>query len=299
MELIIASASLAIFMLFIIIVIQIRYSRDAKNEKLNLEKEYDRLEAAIERKKQSLEATPWGMKFSTYVAVTTVSVLSLGGLAYYGTSNIIISILVAPVGLFAANVIASIKENKMKVVFETNYSRALTHISANVSAGLSITEAVQELLKNPYVDSYVISQFQILASDMRVGIPVDEAFESFAVRTKSSDAEDVAIALAIQSKVGGDLSLMLSTIILDVENRITTRKEAKTIMASSATLINVFDVVPFIFLLFMAIGMPGHFDMFFEDTFMTLVFAGIVGFMIVGTVVMRRMVKRMKERNQI
>jgi tight adherence protein B len=270
-----------------------------KNEKLNIEKEYDVLEAVVERKKRELDATPWGMKFPVYVAVTTVSVLAVGAMAYFGTQNIIIAIIVAPVGMFASNVIASVKENRMKTVFESNYLRALSYLSASVSAGLSITEAVQDLLKSPYIDSYVIGQFQELASDMRVGIPVDKAFESFAVRTKSSDAEDVAIALSIQTKVGGDLSLMLSTIIRDVGSRITTRKESKTIMASTSMMINIMDVVPFLFVLFMAIGMPGHFAMFFETMFMTLVFAGIIGFMLVGTVIMRRMVKRMRERSQI
>jgi tight adherence protein B len=286
-------------MFVIPIIIQIRYSRDAKNEKLNIEKEYDVLEAVVERKKIELEATPWGMKFSVYVAVTTVSVAAAGALAYFGTQNIIISIIVAPVGMFVSNVIASIKESRMKTVFESNYLRALSYMSASVSAGLSITEAVQDLLKSPYIDSYVLGQFQEVASDIRVGIPVDKAFESFAERTKSSDAEDVAIAMSIQTKVGGDLSLMLSTIIRDVGSRIATRKEAKTIMASTSLMINIMDVVPFLFILFMAIGMPGHFDMFFESLYMTLVFAGIIGFMLVGTIIMRRMVKRMKERSKI
>ena len=257
--------------------------------------ERDFLEAIVDRKRQKLSKNTWGMKLSTYLVIG-ISTSVIGGVfSYIITENIVFILLFIAIGMIVPEMIETIRENQERMKFEERYARSLRQLSASLKAGLSISQAVTDITESPFIHDSVRLEFIQVDSDLKLGMSVHEAFYRFAKRVNTHDAMDVATAISMQQQVGGNTSLVVEVIAKDINTRILNRKETKALFAGTASTITMMDIVPLAIIVIIGTSSPQYFEPFFSTTPMTIVFWGLIGVTLIGSYVIRRAVKRMKE----
>ena len=257
--------------------------------------ERDFLEAIVDGKRQRLTKNPWGMKLSTYITIAVMSSAIGGAICYFLTHNIVTSVVFAMVGMFAPEAIEAFRANREAMKFEERYARSLRQLAASLKAGLSVSQAVTDITESPFIHDSVRHEFMQVDSDLKLGIPVHEAFQRFADRVGTHDSADVATAISMQQQVGGNTSLVVEVIAKDINTRILNRRETKSLFAGTASTITMMDAVPLVIIVLVGISAPQYFEPFFQTLLMTIVFWGLIGVTLVGSVVIRRIVAKMKK----
>ena len=108
----------------------------------------------------------------------------------------------------------------------------------------------------------------------------------------NEDAMDVALSLALQNELGGSEAKVVETVARNISNRILLRREIKSLFADTRITILTMDVLPLIIIFGLVMGSPQYIEVFFQTPAMTAVFIGIILFTLVGSVVIRKTVKR-------
>lgn len=72
--------------------------------------------------------------------------------------------------------------------------------------------------------------FAKLSADLQMGLPVSEAFQRMADDCGNEDAQDVALAIAVQDTVGGHEADVVLSIAKNIEERIMMRRKLKVFL---------------------------------------------------------------------
>ena len=171
---------------------------------------------------------------------------------------------------------------------------ALRSLASGLRSGLTVEQAVESVGQNAFLDENIRASFRQIAADVRVGIPMAEAFKAFADESGSKDAEDVAAVIAMQSQVGGSEAEVITTIVQNINNRIMTRNEIKAVFADTDMLILIMDFMPFVTFAILYFGARQMIQPFFDSPAMTFVLIGIMIFTVVGSFVVRKISKSAK-----
>ena len=285
----------AILFITVAAVIWIRNEKSIIGPRNPTDGERDFLETMVDKKKQKLARNTWGMKLSTYIAIGISTSIIGGAFCYYLTGNIMLVVVVAAIGFLAPEVVETVRENKERMKFEERYARSLRQLSASLKAGLSIAQAVTDITESHFIHDSVRSEFVHVDSDLKLGMSVHEAFDRFAKRVKTHDAMDVATAISMQQQVGGNTSLVVEVIAKDINTRILSRKEIKSLFAGTASTIMMMDIMPMAIIALIAISSPNYFQPFFESIITTIVFWGLIAVTLVGSYIIRKIIRRMKD----
>lgn len=295
MALTIIFASLAIFLFVMAYIAYYRSKKAPATMIAQTENEQDFLAAISKRKQKSLARQPWSMKYSTYKTVALVSAIAFASIGYFTTHSILLMLLLSCLGLFVPEVIVRVKSSSSKAEFEERYATSLKQLVAGIKSGLSVHQAVENVCTSPFIHDSIKKEYKLLNADLKLGLPIHEAFERFAERIDSDDAKDVAIAMRMQANVGGRESLTIEAVSKNISERIMLRKEIKTMFAGSNMTVLAMDFSPYLIVLFMYVSVPGYLTPFFESSSMLLIFIALLVFMGVGSIFVHNKITRMKK----
>jgi tight adherence protein B len=273
----------------------IHSKKPIKTSILDEGKDKDVIDTIIDGKRKQLASRPWGMKLNVYIGVAFGGMAIFGGAGYLFTKNVAIAVALAAAGFLLPEGVEMFRHEREKAKFEERYARALQQIASSVKSGSSIRQAVHDICSNYFIHDSIRNEFKQLDSDLQVGLSIYEGFDRFAKRVGSDDAADVAIAISLQNQLGGDTGAIIETVIRDIYNRMTNRRETKSLFAGSSSTIMVMDILPFAIIGFMAMFSSQYLAPFFTSLTMQCIFWGLIGFMGVGSIVVHRIVKNMKK----
>lgn len=266
-----------------------------RNKKNVLVKEKDMLDIFAEKKKIQLGDAIGGMPFKVYLALLICLPILVGGIAFIFLNNKVIALLLGLTMLFVPDAVSKIMNAGQKIKFEERYARALRILASCMRSQMTIQQAVDDVAQNPFVHETVKDGFKQISADLQMGIKVDEAFKRMADDSGSMDAKDVASAIAMQSMVGGTDGQVVETLADSIAQRISLRKEIKSIFAETEVMITFLDFAPFIVILLMYFGAPSFMAPYFESWWMTLVLFGLIGFTILGSFIIRMTLRNAKK----
>jgi len=223
------------------------------------------------------------------------SPIMIGLVFWMFTANLAMSVILALFGLAAPEVYIRVTAKKQHRLFDERYARALRSMASALRSNQTIQQAVDEVGQNVFIHESIREGFRQISSDLRVGLPVKEAFERFAEQTGSNDAKDVASAIAMQNDVVGNVAQIISSVSQNISDRIMVRKEIKSLFADTSVMILVMDIMPVIILIGLYFGAPQYITPYFESPLMTMLFIGLITVTMVGSFVIRRMARTAKE----
>lgn len=192
-------------------------------------------------------------------------------------------------GFFIPDLIIILKKGSEKSRFENSFVRALTQMASSLHSGMTVEQAIDSVINCDLLNKEIRSDFQLLSSKLKLGIPISQAFYEFADITESKDARDVATAITIMVEVGGDAGVAIEKIQKNVEDRLLYRKKREAMMTESRIIAIVSDVIPLLIIAGIYVFMPDIAATFIAGGPMTLIFIAVIILMIIGSIITRKM----------
>lgn len=235
------------------------------------------------------------MAISTYLLILGISPLAVGAFVYFFSQNGLFSILMAFMGFLIPDIILMIIRNSTQKKYEERYARALNQMGSSLRAGLSIARAVEDVAQCKFVHPSMQNCFAKLSADLQMGLPVSEAFQRMADDCGNEDAQDVALAIAVQDTVGGHEADVVLSIAKNIEERIMMRREIKSIFAATSAMVWMFDFIAPGTILYFCITSPSYIDTYFQDSIHILMFVIILCMPFVGSIINHKTLKRVQK----
>lgn len=265
-------------------------------EKKNVleEQEDDAITKFILSRKHQLEINMPKLTIKTYIIISAISPIVFGFFLWLIIPNKILAMALAAFTIILPDVSIRIIIDLRKKRYEEKYVRALKSFSAGMKAGLSIQQAIREVMNNQFVAEEIREGFRQIDSDLRVGISIEDAFKTFAENADNDDARDVASAIAMQVYVGGSEAKVVESIAENIEDRLLTKKKIRSIFASTDFMVNAFDVMPFLAVVGMCVLIPSYMEPVLSDTVSVIVVVAMLVFSLFGSVVIRKKIRSAK-----
>lgn len=112
-------------------------------------------------------------------------------------------------------------------LFVTQMVDALGLMANGMRSGLSVVQAmglVSQEMKNP-----VKQEFELVLSENKLGVSVEESFLNLSKRVKSDDVEMFVTAVNILKETGGNLAETMDTIVITIRERIKVEKKIEAL----------------------------------------------------------------------
>ena len=245
-------------------------------------------------KKRQLQKTPWAMNYRTYKMIATISAIALALVTYLGFQNILVTIMAASFGLVIPEIFIHLQGTRHKSEYEERFATGLRQLVAALKSGLTIQQAVSDVCTSPFVHDSIKAEFKAIDADLKLGISVKDAFQSFADRVHFQDAVDVSIAIAMQEKVGGKEAQVIESIAKNISDRIMLRKEVNSLFAGANATVLTMDILPFAIILMMYLLTPSYLSPFFQDIGLMILFIVLLAVMGIGSVMIHRTIQKFR-----
>lgn len=155
------------------------------------------------------------------------------------------------------------KRGRWQRRFELQLADTLVLMSNAMKAGYSFMQAIDLVGREALPP--MSDEFRRMSQEIAVGVPVEDAMESFGARIKSMDLDLVITAVLIQRVVGGALAEILDNIAKVIRERVRIKGEINT-LTTQGKMTGYFLVgMPIALGLFLSVISPGYTTPLFQE----------------------------------
>lgn len=208
-----------------------------------------------DRMQLRMDRAAWPMRVNEFL-VLSVGTALLGGLLLYSVADVLGLILGLAVGAAVPSLVMQLKIERRKRAFMDQLPPTLQLLAGSLRAGYGLMQAIDTVVQE--AEDPTSSEFARVLTEVRLGMPVEEALESMALRMDSEDFRWVVLAINIQREVGGNLAELLSTIAGTMRSRAQLRRQIKVLSAEGRISAWVVGLMPFIVALILSVLNPGY-----------------------------------------
>jgi tight adherence protein B len=157
-----------------------------------------------------------------------------------------------------------------------------------VKAGLPLGDCIRIIASE--TQEPVKGEFRTIAESTAVGMTLPDACGKLYDRMPLPEANFFAIVIAIQQKAGGSLAEALGNLSRVLRDRKKMRAKIVAMSMEAKASAVIIAALPFAVMLLVYLTSPGYIELLWKEPFgrMLLAFSG--GWMLIGTLVMRRMI---------
>ncbi len=181
-------------------------------------------------------------------------------------------------------------EKRHASVLYSQFPDALGSIVRAVRVGIPVTEAVRGVAREAMEPT--ASEFMMLADQLSIGVPLDEALKETAARNGLQEYRFFATALSLQAQTGGGLSETLENLADVIRKRVGARKRAYALASEARTSTYVLAGLPLVTSGIIALVSPGYLDILFVTSSGNVVLAAAVGLLGTGMFAMRTIISK-------
>ena len=172
--------------------------------------------------------------------------------------------------------------------FTQEFPNAVDVIVRGVKAGLPLVDCLKVIAME--ADEPVRSEFQQIIEDQTLGMPLPEAIARFPERIPLAEANFFAIVIAIQARTGGSLSEALSNLSKVLRDRKKMAAKIKAMSAEAKASAGIIGALPVVVAVLVYLTSPDYILLLFTTTTGNIVLAISAMWMLMGTLVMRKMI---------
>jgi tight adherence protein B len=182
----------------------------------------------------------------------------LGFVMYIVTAQLLLAVLSALAGPYAAWSFVKMKVSKRRKAFEAQLPEALGTIAASMQAGHTALRAIQGMVEE--AESPIKEEFERVVAETALGDPLVDALERMANRLQMPDLSWVVQAIRIQQTVGGKLADLLYTLAEFMRQREEIRREVRVLTAEGRMSAYVLGALPVVVFFATQTLNPGYLD---------------------------------------
>lgn len=215
------------------------------------------------------------------VIATAVSVL---------TANIIIGVLVgALVGWLSMRMLLSHLIRRRRGAFADQLPDVLQLLASSLQAGFSLLQALDAVVREAAQPA--AGEFARALAEARLGAELEACLETIADRMGSDDLRWTVMAIRIQRRIGGHLAEVMLTTVSTIRERGFLRRQVHALSAEGRLSAYVLIAVPVVLAAFLFITRPTYMRPLYTTHLGELLLAGALVLQVIGTLLMRRMIK--------
>lgn len=260
-----------------------------------ISKEQDFVNLIIAKKKRELEKKNSTVSISLYLKILMIAPIVCGVFMYIMSNSGIISVLIGVMGLFIPEMVVEFLRHDADKKFEERFARSLEQLGSSLRAGMSISQAVDDVANCRFIHESMRKKYAKISSDLQMGISVCEAFSHFAEGTNSEAAHDVAIAIDVQNEVGGHEAEVIEEIASSIYDRIMLQREIKSIFSGTSSMVWMMDFIGPLVIIWFSISNKEYVDTYFSSPFYIVLFILFIIMMITGSILNHRTIKKISK----
>jgi tight adherence protein B len=210
-----------------------------------------------------------------------------------GFSILTVSIAAAIVSITVVRGLFGWQQRRLATQLFRQLPDAIQMVTSTVRSGLPVNEAFRTIARD--MPQPTAGQFAIVCSELSLGRPPEEAIEAVYRRTQVAEYGMFAVTLAVQLKSGGSLTETLQTLGDTVSQRVALAARAKALAGEVIFSSRALSLSPVLIGGLLYLISPQSIDLLFYDPTGNKLLAYAVGSVLVGSLVIRWMVKRETE----
>lgn len=201
----------------------------------------------------------------------------------------LIFVLFFVVSYLATSLYVKARSRRRLIRFEEGLPDMLSITANSLRTGYSFLQAVQVVCEN--MRGPVRAELSRVVSEIRIGVPLEEAFRRAGERVHSEDFNLIITAVLIQRQVGGNLAEVLDSISHTIRDRIRLKREIKVLTTQGRMSGIIFMVLPAAIGFLIYVISPSYIGVLFQSsTGYTMLFVALIG-QVVGFFIIRRIVR--------
>ncbi len=200
------------------------------------------------------------------IAVSGIAVIS-----YIFYRSMVLFIMLLPLSLFYPGFIKNKLIRKRKQKLESEFKEALLVVSALLSAGYSLENAVKESIAELKLlydkPTFIIPEFEYINHLIYMNIPAEKAFEDFGERSGADDIRNFAKVLKIGKRSGGELVSVINHTASVISDKIRIKEEIITMTSAKRYEQRIMNLFPVFIVLYIDSSSPGFFNLMYSSIF--------------------------------
>lgn len=173
--------------------------------------------------------------------------------------------------------------------FQDQLIDSLTLVRGAVAAGSSFLQALDVVVGEMAAPSS--EEFSRVRREVELGLPLNQAMNNLANRMESDDLYLVVSAVTINMQVGGNLSLILESVIETIRNRIYLFSEIRALTSYARYTSYLLSLLPFLTAMVLVFISPTYFEQLMQPGITRYILYYALGSLILGNIVLRRVSK--------
>jgi tight adherence protein B len=163
------------------------------------------------------------------------------------------------------------KQRMRMVEFNDGLLDMLTTIIGSLRAGFSFMQALRTVVDES--EGPIREESEIVLKEMQYGTSMEDALNEWKERMPSEDLDLMIQAILIQRQIGGNLAVVLETIVQTIRDRLRIQRQVTTLTAQGRLSGMVVGLLPFVL---------GLILYFIEPNYIGSLFHNPIGLMMVG-----------------
>jgi tight adherence protein B len=173
--------------------------------------------------------------------------------------------------------------------FEKQLPAALTTMIGAMQAGNSLQAAIGAVAES-HADP-IAREFGLVFEAMELGVPLRDSLVKLRRRMPNRELAFFSAALSIQQRLGGDLTLLLESLAVSLQSRISMQGRLKALTGEGRLSGIVLTALPFVCWLGVYQVVPNYALMLFEDEMGQKLLAGALMLQVVGAIAIHKIVR--------
>jgi tight adherence protein B len=202
--------------------------------------------------------------------------------------NLLVSSIMAVVGLLVPRILLSYYMKKRKRTFELQFVQGLDYMSSSVRAGLSLVQAIESLVENSLPP--LSQEFDLLLREYRIGIPLNEALQNVSKRVESDELNLMVFSVIITRELGGDVSEIFDHLADVIRERHRVMERVDTLTAQGRLQAMVCGSIPFFLYGLLFYWQPAYITPLFETAAGKVAIYGVVLLQVVVIILVRKLI---------
>lgn len=219
------------------LLVQLRVYKQAVRDRVLTKKRSGRLEQML-----NLAGVP--LKPEEYVMFQWICTALGAGLLYLVTGQVLLLAVGGVLGFALPRMWIGRKRKARMTAFNDGLLDMLTTIIGSLRAGFSFAQALRTVVDES--QGPVKEEAEIVLKDMQYGSSMEDALTEWKERMPSEDLDLMIQAILIQRQIGGNLAVVLETIVQTIRDRSRIQRQVTTLTAQGRLSGMVVGLLPFV-----------------------------------------------------
>ena len=226
-----------------------------------------------------VDVKPTWLKVAYGVGPVGASVLT-----YLVTQNRVFALIGAVVGLLLPDLWVRHAGAVRRQKFQGQLVDALFILSSSLRAGLSMTQAFEQLATE--MSPPASQEYGLVVKAHRLGRSLEHALEGLNERMRSDELRLVTTAVLLARETGGDITTIISQLITTIRERKKLKDKVSTLTLQGRFQAYIMSALPVLFAFFVNSFNPGYFQLMLEEPVGQLALVAAVVLWIVGIILL-------------